>query len=885
MHRVVAMSFSAVFALVVAAQAADPLSVLRSDAPRAEKIEACRVLAQQAGPEAVPVLAPLLLDANLSHMARYALEPMPHPEAGEALRDALGKTSGPLKAGIVSSLAARKDAQAVPALAVLLLDPDAVVAQAAAKALGDIGLPDAATALGASLDQGLPEGTRMVVHDALLACAETFSALDAPKEAAAIYNRLLALSEARDHLRAAALRGVVVTSPNAQVLQDALRGDDEVLFGAALRVVREIPGTQATAALAEVLPVVPDAKKIRLLAVFASGDAAGPAVLAAAETGSTAVRVAAIQAMTRMGYDPALGLLEQLASSEDADVAKAARDSLSYFPENKGDAAILAMLQSAKPQARRASVELIGQGALERPVDPLMAAALGDADEGVRVAALTALQGYAGLEELPPLLDHLIASDEPEEREATRAVLAAITERQKRMPGGIVIDKAVYGDLPDGASADVTEQVRGLFESGAVTIEASNAHFRDAAPNIVKTLRVDYTENGMPLSKTAREGETLKLPVGSAPPAVVDAFWDAMHAAEGDAKLVLIRLLGATGSQKAFDAVHGAYASSDPKLKAEALRTLCDWPTPVALPTLVQFATGSDTAPKLPALRGAVRLLSSGQADPAQRIPDLAVLMAGARTAEEKMVVLSGLAQQDDTGALDLALAQFADPAVKDEAVQTAINIARNLGKNAAEDPSFFNGTDLAGWTGNTAYWSVRDGAIVGHSAAEIPQNEFLWSAVEVGDFYLVLDVRLEPNRGNAGVQFRSRPMDEQGQAQGYQADVGEGYWGRLYHEHGRGMLDNTDAAEKAVKPGEWNRYEVLTVGPAIWTAINGTLGTACLDLHEDAERTGKIALQMHSGPPMTVQYRIVKLVHNPKVALEHQKVEDLITKLHIPEK
>ena len=221
---------------------------------------------------------------------------------------------------------------------------------------------------------------------------------------------------------------------------------------------------------------------------------------------------------------------------------------------------------------------------------------------------------------------------------------------------------------------------------------------------------------------------------------------------------------------------------------------------------------------------------------------------------------------------------------MKGEAVQAAIGIARSLGKTAAEDKSIFNGTDLAGWQGNAPYWRVEEGAIVGSSDVEIPKNEFIWSGVEVRDFYLVLEVQLAPNTANAGIQFRSKKVDDGGQASGYQADMGQGYWGRLYHEHGRGMLDSTDTAEPAVKPGEWNRYEILAVGPAMWISINGAVGAACLDTNKDAERSGQIAFQIHSGAPQTARYRIVKFVHNPEVEMEGLKADDLIIKLKAAE-
>lgn len=198
--------------------------------------------------------------------------------------------------------------------------------------------------------------------------------------------------------------------------------------------------------------------------------------------------------------------------------------------------------------------------------------------------------------------------------------------------------------------------------------------------------------------------------------------------------------------------------------------------------------------------------------------------------------------------------------------------------KNAA----FFNGKDLTGWKGNDGYWSVKDGAIVGHSDKNIPKNEFIWSDVEVRDFYLAVDVKLTPDNRNAGIQFRSKPINAQGQALGYQADVGAGVWGKLYHEHGRGKIDWNNRAAGAVKRGDWNRYEIIASGHRIWTAINGKL---CVAIEEPkGELSGKIAFQVHSGPPQTVQYKIIKLVHNPKVELAGLSEEQLVAALPEPQ-
>ncbi len=199
----------------------------------------------------------------------------------------------------------------------------------------------------------------------------------------------------------------------------------------------------------------------------------------------------------------------------------------------------------------------------------------------------------------------------------------------------------------------------------------------------------------------------------------------------------------------------------------------------------------------------------------------------------------------------------------------------------AVDDREFFNDKDLTGWSGNDGFWSVEDGAIVGHSDERVAKNEFLWSEIPVSDFHLLIEVKLEPNERNAGIQFRSRKVNDHGQAHGYQADVGKNVWGKLYHEHGRGALDWNDLGADAVKPGEWNRYEILAVGDRIWTAINGKL---CVSLRDpQGERSGHIALQIHSGAPQTVRYRKLELTRKPKVELASLGEAELNKKLRDP--
>ena len=166
----------------------------------------CRKLAMVGTAAAVPSLAVLLVKQEISHMARFAVERIPAPEAGQVLRDALPKVSGAVKIGVISSLGARRDAAAVAALGSLLKDSDPAIARAAALALGTIGNVESAAAL--QLAQQASSGNPLTLIDALLSCAEALLASNKPAEASAIYKSFEQVGQPR-LVRLAAARGLL----------------------------------------------------------------------------------------------------------------------------------------------------------------------------------------------------------------------------------------------------------------------------------------------------------------------------------------------------------------------------------------------------------------------------------------------------------------------------------------------------------------------------------------------------------------------------------------------------------------------------------------------------------------------------------------------------
>jgi putative heme-binding domain-containing protein len=176
----------------------------------------------------------------------------------------------------------------------------------------------------------------------------------------------------------------------------------------------------------------------------------------------------------------------------------------------------------------------------------------------------------------------------------------------------------------------------------------------------------------------------------------------------------------------------------------------------------------------------------------------------------------------------------------------------------------FFNGKDLTGWHGDESLWSVQNGEIVGRTMTGLKRNEFLKSDMLLSDFRLVCKVKLDPNKENSGIQFRSEEFAGH-EMKGYQADIGAGWWGKLYEEQGRAILWDKPGEQFVNREG-WNTYEIIAVGSKILTAINGNI---CVDLDDpQGARQGIIGLQLHSGGPMEIRFKDFQLEINPRLEL-----------------
>jgi uncharacterized sulfatase len=207
------------------------------------------------------------------------------------------------------------------------------------------------------------------------------------------------------------------------------------------------------------------------------------------------------------------------------------------------------------------------------------------------------------------------------------------------------------------------------------------------------------------------------------------------------------------------------------------------------------------------------------------------------------------------------------------------------LAATASADDKFqslFNGKDLSGWQGLSGFWSVQDGTIVGETTKQNPTkaNTFLvWQGGDVGDFVFKTKVRFRGN--NSGVQYRSELVDAQKfVVKGYQADLHKSpeYFGMLYAEKWRGIVAKRFQKVEVGKNGkpqvvgevgdreqklidtQWNELTIIAVGDRQIHQVNGVTTMVLTDNHPEAKRSGILALQLHRGPPMKVEFKDIQL-------------------------
>ncbi|MCJ7777911.1 MAG: HEAT repeat domain-containing protein [Sedimentisphaerales bacterium] len=342
------------------------------------------------------------------------------------MRNVLDKTSGKVKVGIINSLGERGDEAAVVPLSRLLSNTDKEIAQAAAAALGKIAGPTAAMELGNALRQA-SDDWHVVLANAYLMCADKFVTSGNKNAATAIYKELYTPAEPTP-IRSAALAGMVAATPEEAVklLVDVLKGDEPAMQAVAISLVKQIPGTEATQAVAAELPKLSVAAQVQLLSALADrGDpTALPVVVTATKAADEAIQIAALKALASLGDASTVILLAQTAALTEGTERKTARESLYRLSSSMVDKTIVEHISQADPKVKVELIRSIGERNIREALQTLLKT-VNDPDGSVRLESIKVLKDIAEPSQLPALVNILInTKSEAELKEAEKTVVS-----------------------------------------------------------------------------------------------------------------------------------------------------------------------------------------------------------------------------------------------------------------------------------------------------------------------------------------------------------------------------------------------------------------------------------------------------------------------------
>jgi HEAT repeat protein len=661
------------------------IATLESDATLFDKAKACQQLAVIGTRKAVPVLAKLLPDEQLSHYARFGLEPIPDPSVDAALRDALDKVEGGLLVGVINSIGMRRDAGAIGDLKGLMGNSDAAVAAAAAAALGRIGTPQAVGILDSALEGPAP--LRLAVADACLTAGDTLLGEGKKDEAAAVYEAMRQ-ADLPKHLQIAALTGVFRArgSDALPLLVECLASDDKARFRVALDVAQELPGDGVTRALMGELskPVPAPERPAKVLVITKAEygaqdkwvDVTDKLVAAMSNNGIS------VTAGNNLAGDPINGVVKELR----VEYTLGGREHRVSVPENE----LFEVEGSGAQHPRQAILFFVLGERGDRAALPVALEAAKSGPWDLRVAATRALAELGDAAAVPELFETAV--------EAQGELGAAARDSLAQLPG-TEVDAALTAALAKSEGQRLLVMIdlvgrRGIASAVPTLLklaEGDDEALRAAAigalgltvgldelPTLIDRFLAAKTPELGAATKEALRKACMRMPDRAAAAALLIGR---MQAAPTAVKADLLDLLGVLGGAKALEGVARAARDPNEELQDAATRVLGEWMSADAAPVLMELAKSGSEKFRIRCLRGYIRIPRQLDVPENERIAMCREALALARRDDEKKLVLEVLARYPSGESLSLAAPFLDSPTLKEEAGQAAVAIAEKIGE------------------------------------------------------------------------------------------------------------------------------------------------------------------------------------------------------------
>lgn len=490
----------------VAALETELIAILIGNSTVEAKRFACRMLGEIGGPEAVSALAGQLHTPEMFSSVVTALEQTPLPEAAQALIDALASAAGEKRLALLAALGRQGLPQALPVIAPLLVDPDEAVVYAASQALASLQSREACDAVLAAF-QGADAGGQRLLADACLQCAA--GGLGADQQEAVLESlNTLGGSTFPAHIRIAAVQRLIQAQPERtqELLTALLQDSDPDLSGDALMLARTETAPEVTEALVALLGELPDERKAPLLEVLgARGDAAGlSAVQSYTNHETPAVRQAALHATGKLGTADLTPFLLEKAANGTGEERRIAAEALAQMPDPAVNGRLIELAEGSGDEALRAAAitQLVARRATETA--PQLLELARTAPPAIRTEATTALRTLAPGTMLNDLLPFVLVPEVDAIEATLPQTLAAVAQRHTAAPDTAAPVVALSQELrtspaDTSMSADQRTTARRLlletmaligtdaaFEETRLMLSEDNTDVRKAAIDAVK---------------------------------------------------------------------------------------------------------------------------------------------------------------------------------------------------------------------------------------------------------------------------------------------------------------------------------------------------------------------------------------------------------------
>ncbi len=572
----------------------------------------CRQLWFIGTADSVPAIAKLLTDEETADMACYAIGQNPSKEAGKALREALDKVSPKVQIRIINLLGDRRDDQSVEAIGKLVFGAEREVGEAAVAALGKIGGSKARKLLVEARAKGDSE-LRFAATDAYLRCAEDLVAEGKTKQATVIYKELVSKNET-PIIRSAAIKGLadVGRQETVSLVIAALRDENRMVRTTARSCVRTMKGQGVTELFANELPETSPDEQVFLIGALAD-----------------------------RGDAAALPAITAAAKGANTEVRKAALQAVGKL----GDASFVGYLVKAATEGMSSEEKSTAVNSLKllrgSRVDDTIVKSMRNSQPSVRFQLIQVLFERNAVGTVPALLDEAVNPD----RKVRKAAFKAL--------GRLAGEK----DLPSLVKL-LVNPVGGPKGKGSNGVKLEDDSSRSQAERAVVTV-------------SRKIGETSKQ---------ADAVLAGLRSEKRVAvRCSLLRALGGIANNNALRTLEDASKETNPAVRDTAVRALAKWPNATAAEILLEiYSNTQNQIHRLLSLRGFVRLLAL----PAEERPVEKTLkmcrqaMHQAQGPAEQKLVLSGLANVGDPGALSMVEPFLQVETVKAEAAMAMIKIA-----------------------------------------------------------------------------------------------------------------------------------------------------------------------------------------------------------------